>query len=37
VDVARLAASACVARLHADEAFQQQLSKVKKELQKQKK
>lgn len=37
VDAARLAASACVARLHADEAFQQQLSKVKKELQKQKK
>lgn len=33
VDVARLAASACVARLHADENFQKQLAKAKKELQ----
>ena len=37
VDVARMAASACVARLHADEAFQKQMAKVKKELEKQKK
>jgi len=37
VDVARMAASACVARLHADEAFQKQMVKVKKELEKQKK
>lgn len=37
VDVARLAASACVARLHADEGFQKQLVKVKKELEKLKK
>ena len=34
VDAARLAASACVARLHADEAFQKQLKKAKKELEK---
>ena len=34
VDAARLAASACVARLHADEGFQKQLAKVKKELEK---
>ena len=33
VDAARLAASACVARLHADENFQKQLAKTKKELQ----
>ena len=33
VDAARLAASACVARLHADENFQKQLAKAKKELQ----
>ena len=37
VDVARMAASACVARLHADEGFQKQLGKVKKELEKLKK
>ena len=34
VDAARLAASACVARQHADEAFQKQLKKAKKELEK---
>ena len=32
VEAARLIASACIARLHADEAFQKQLAKVKKEL-----
>ena len=37
VDAARLAASACVARLHADEAFQKQLAKVRKEIEKFKK
>lgn len=37
VDAARLAASACVARLHADEAFQKQLAKTKKEIEKFKK
>ena len=37
VDVARMAASACVARLHANEAFQKQLAKAKKELEKLKK
>lgn len=34
VEAARLAASACVARLHADEDFQKQLAKVKRELRK---
>ena len=37
VDVARMAASACMARLHANEAFQKQLAKAKKELEKLKK
>lgn len=32
VDAARLAASACVARLHADEAFRRQMEKVRQEL-----
>jgi len=32
VDAARMAASACIARLHADDAFQQQMAKAKKEL-----
>ena len=34
VDAARMAASACVARLHADAAFQRQMVKAKKELEK---
>jgi len=34
VEAARLAASACVARLHADEAFQKELKRAKKELKK---
>jgi len=34
VDAARVAASACVARLHADSAFQKQMGKVKRELEK---
>ena len=32
VEAARLAASACVARLHADEAFQKQMTKAKREV-----
>ena len=35
VEAARIAASACVARLHADDAFLKQLKKVRKELEKQ--
>jgi acid phosphatase (class A) len=34
VDAARMAASACIVRLHADENFMKQLKKVRKELDK---
>jgi len=37
VEAGRLTASACVARLHADEGFEKQMKKVKKELEKAKK